>query len=228
MNRRFLLGLAVSALLAIGVYLYFNETRKPKIENSITISTSTEAAILPTQPIKETQEPVKQQAYIPVSVINDTGKVDVSKETYENPTTDDAVSFSDSDLQSRNPVYSVLLNGGVVGQITGYFSSIPKFSPTNVYLSFLMTSVCGANCANSHLYLVDLIGKRLLTIKPPDIQGGGFDLIESYVWTSNGSGLDVTAYSASADDTHGFYRTSAKQVWHYNLATAEYMLTSTL
>lgn len=227
MNKKSLAGLIVIVLLIIIVYIYAKETGKTGIDVSTNTPTSTSASDSTTKPIK-TEDTDKPQTYIPVSVTGDTGNTNVAKETYKSPITNTTVSFTDLKIGSRNPSYSVMLDGKAIGEVGGYFSSVPKFSPTNAYLSFQVSSVCGANCAHSNLYLVNFASGKLFTIKPPAISGGDFQLIDFYIWSTNGSGLDVTAYSASADDTHGFYRTSTKQVWHYDISTGAYSLVSVI
>ncbi|CAN5738780.1 hypothetical protein BH11PAT2_BH11PAT2_00310 [soil metagenome] len=219
MNKKNL-PIIVLVLVIFILTIYLSSSRQ-KIEildsKTTAISTSTDLAKGQDLSSKSTN----QKDRISVSLNTKTGTTNVAKEMYKNPTTNSIVSFSDSNLGSRNPIYSILLDGNNIGEVTGYFYSIPAFSPANKYLGFQTTSVCGAECISSSLSLVDFVNKKFIAIKPPTISGAGQSVIESYVWSSDGNGLEITALKALVDD-QGYYRTNPMQHWHYDIASGSY------
>jgi hypothetical protein len=143
------------------------------------------------------------------------------------------ISFQLLNGQSRNPSYGVFIDENKIGQFSALEISQPVFSADNKYLVFQTRSVCGAECGDFDLYLVNVLNNQLSNIKPPrnkeDYTGNKSTVdvispfIDSYEWI-NSSKLKITFYFVQSDS----YRISQKEVWQYDIKTNQYQLMETL
>jgi archaellin len=139
----------------------------------------------------------------------------------KNAATGDVVSIKNTGIAAQNPSSFIYLNQAKVGEISGY-SSMATFSPHNKYFAVLQTMNvgCAGGCLGFSIFVIDLAHGTTISVQPQPAPHNEF--VESYAWDGDDA-INVTSYPVSDS-----YRTSPKQIWHYDLKTGSATLVSTL